>query len=172
MMDYKAYFIPVNPFKKALNDPFGLLRVLVLLNIVLQLYESDLALLFLSEFSIYHKAMKKSDTMCFKFGITQQSKKDSDSFWMWQADLSSAVVKKIAKICSISPSAITILLTKTLAKNVVSVFSSYSAGFYLKIVINCLVIFITMCFILLFSVTARSQTIVTDESTCRWKWDL
>lgn len=78
MMDYKAYFIPLNPCKKALNDPFGqlniifsLLRVLVLLNIDLQLNENDLALLFLSEFSIYHKAMKKSDTMCFKFGITQ-----------------------------------------------------------------------------------------------------
>lgn len=77
-MDYKAYFIPLNPCKKALNDPFGqlkiilsLLKMLVLLNTVLQHYESDLALLFLSEFSIFHKAMKKSDTMCFKFGLTQ-----------------------------------------------------------------------------------------------------
>lgn len=77
-MDYKAYFMPLNPCKKTLNDPFGqlniifsLLRVLVLLNRGLQLNESDLAILFLSEFSIYHKAMKKSDTMCYKLGIIQ-----------------------------------------------------------------------------------------------------
>lgn len=53
---------------------------------------------------------------------------------MWQADLPSAVVKKIAKFCSISPSALIILWTEILAKNVVTIFSSHSAVFLFE---NC-----------------------------------
>lgn len=47
---------------------------------------------------------------------------------MWQADLFSATVKKIAKFYPISPAAVIILVTANLAKNVVYIFSSYFVG--------------------------------------------
>lgn len=76
--------------------------------------------------------MKKTDTMCFESGITKHSKKASVSFWMWQAELFSAVVKNIAKFYPISPARIIVLVTANIAKNVITIFSSNSVGFLLE----------------------------------------